>query len=55
MPVSCYTKLDMMQPCGHLLSKDCPFDSLECDVFLCYCNFPIWCPESGEVFDCMDS
>ena len=22
-----------MQPCGHLLGKDCPFDSLACDVF----------------------
>ena len=21
--------------------------SLVCEVFLCYCHFPIWCPGSG--------
>ena len=26
-----------------------------CDVFLCFCHLPIWCPGSGVVFDCMDS
>ena len=25
------------------------------DAFLCFCHFPIWCPGSGVVFDCMDS
>ena len=54
MSASCYKKLDMMQPCGHLLGKGWSFGSLVCDVFLCYCNFPIWCPESGVVFDCVD-
>ena len=29
--------------------------SLVCDVFLCFCDFPIWCPASGVVFDCIDS
>ena len=29
--------------------------SLVCDVFLCFCHFLIWCPESGVVFDCIDS
>ena len=44
-----------MQPCGHLLGKGRPFGSFVCDAFLCYCNFPIWWPESGVAFDCMDS
>ena len=26
-----------------------------CDVFLCFCHFPIWCSGSGVVFDCIDS
>ena len=26
-----------------------------CDVFLCFCDFPIWCPGSGVVFICIDS
>ena len=26
-----------------------------CDVFLCFCHFPMWCPGSGVVFDCIDS
>ena len=26
-----------------------------CDVFLCFCHFPIWCPGLGVVFDCIDS
>ena len=55
MPASYYTKLDMMQPYGQLLGKDRPFGPLVCDVFLCYCNFLIWCPELGVVLDCMDS
>ena len=24
-----------------------------CDVFLCFCHFPICCPESGVVYDCI--
>ena len=23
--------------------------------FLCFCHFPMWCPGSGVVFDCIDS
>ena len=26
-----------------------------CDVSLCYCHFPIWCPWPGVVFDCINS
>ena len=28
---------------------------LVCDVFLCFCHFPIWCPRSGDVLDVIDS
>ena len=24
---------------------------LVCDVFLCFCHFPMWCPGSGVAFD----
>ena len=33
------------QPCGHLMGKDCPFGSLVCDVFLCFCHLPMMCPD----------
>ena len=26
-----------------------------CVVFLCFRHFPIWCPQSGVVLDCLDS
>ena len=44
-----------LQPCGHLLGKGWPLGSLVCDVFLCYCHFPMRCPGSGVVLDCIDS
>ena len=25
------------------------------DVFLCFCHFPMWCPGSGVVLNCIDS
>ena len=28
--------------------------SIVCDVFLCFCHFPTWCPGSGVVLDCID-
>ena len=37
-----------LQPCGHLLGRGLPLD---CDVLLCYCHFPVWCPWSGVVLD----
>ena len=44
-----------LQPCGHLLGKGWPLGSLVCDVFLCYSHFPMCCPGSGLVLDCIDS
>ena len=29
--------------------------ALVCDVWLCFCYFPIWYPETGLVLDCIDS
>ena len=26
-----------------------------CYVSFCFCHFPVWCPRSGVVLDCMDS
>ena len=44
-----------LQPCDHVLGKGRPLGSLVCDVLLCFCHFPIWCPGSGVVFDCMNT
>ena len=44
-----------LQPCGHLLGKDCHLDSLVCDVFLCFMSLPHIVVGSGVVLDCMDS
>ena len=41
-----------VQSCDNLLAKDWHFDSLVRFVFLCFCHFSIWCPESGEIPDC---
>ena len=38
-----------LQPCGHLLGKGLPLGSFVCDVFLCCCHLPIWCPGTGVV------
>ena len=43
-----------LQPWGHLLGKGRPIGSLVFAVFLCFCHFPIRCPGSGVVFDCID-
>ena len=29
--------------------------ALVCDVYLCFCHFPMWYPESGVVLDCIVS
>ena len=47
--------LFLVQPCDYLLGKGWPLGSLVCDVFLCFCHFPIWCPGSGVLLDSMDS
>ena len=44
-----------MQPCVNLLEKGWPLGSLVCDVFLCFCHFPIWCPGSGVILTCLNS
>ena len=46
-----YCLIYSLQPCVHLLENICP---LVCDVFLCFCNFPV-CPRPGVVQDCNDS
>ena len=28
---------------------------LVCDVYLCFCHFPMWYPRSGVVLDFIDS
>ena len=28
---------------------------LVCNVLLCFCHFPVWCPGSDVVLDCIDS
>ena len=40
-----------LQPHDHLLGKGWPLGSFVCDVFLCFCHFPIWCPGSGVVLN----
>ena len=25
------------------------------EIWLCFCHFPMWCPGSGVVLDCIDS
>ena len=32
-----------------------PLGSFVCDVLLCFCYFPMWCPGSGLLLDCIDS
>ena len=29
-----------LQPCGHLLGKDCHLGSFVCDIFFCFVTFP---------------
>ena len=35
--------------------KDWPLGLLVYDVLLCFCQFPMLCPGSGVVLDCIDS
>ena len=48
-----YCLVCVIQPCGHL--KGSFHGSTACDVFLCFCYFPIWYPRSGVVLDCIYS
>ena len=38
----------------HSPKKGYPLGSLVCDYLLCFCHFPLWCPGSGVVLDCID-
>ena len=38
--LACYLVYSL-QPCGHLLGKGWPLGFLVCDVFLCFCHFPV--------------
>ena len=46
--LSCFLACSL-QPCGHLLAKGWPLDSLVCDFLLCFVTFPcgvlgqVWC------------
>ena len=55
--VSClsYFLVCLLQRCGYLLGKGRPLGSLVCYVLLCFCHFPMWCPGSSVVLDCIDS
>ena len=54
--VSClsYVLVCSLQPCGHLLGKGWPLGSLVCYVLLRFWHFPMWCPGSNVLFDCID-
>ena len=39
-----YCHICFFQPWWHLLGKGWRLGFLECDVFLCFCHFPIRCP-----------
>ena len=40
---------------GSLLGNEKAIGSFVCDVFLCFCPFPMWYAGSGVVLDCIDS
>ena len=48
--LSCLFIAALSSPSGEGLTS-C---SIVCDVFLCFCHFPMWCPRSGVVFDRID-
>ena len=37
------------------VGEESPLSSLECDDVLCFCHFPIRCPGSGVLLDCINS
>ena len=49
--LSCLSIAVLLPPAG----EGWPLGSLVCDVFLCYSHFPMCCPGSGLVLDCIDS
>ena len=49
--LSCLFIAALWSPAG----KGWALGSLMCGVFLCFCHFPIGCPDSGVVLDYIDS
>ena len=49
----------MSVPCSPVITccVKSDFVTLVCEVFLCFCHFPIWClrPVVVHVLDCIDS
>ena len=44
-----------LRPCSHPQGKGQTLGSLVCCILLRFCHFPVWCPMSGVVLDCIDS
>ena len=51
LTIICVLIAALQSPAG----KDRPLGSLVCEVLLCFCQFPMWCPGSGVVLYCIDS
>ena len=41
--------------CLFIVALWSPVGYLVCDVLLCFRHFPMWCPGSGVVLDCIAS
>ena len=46
----CYLCFTSLQACDHLLGKGWSLG----DVSSCFCHFPIWCPGTVVILDCID-
>ena len=44
----------VMLSCMFIAALLLPLGTLVCDVLLYLCNFPVECPRSGVVLDCID-
>ena len=49
--LSCMFIAALWSPAGKGLNSGSPV----CDVFLYFCHFPMWCPGSDLILDCIDS
>ena len=56
---ACLCHFVMSVSCSHVVTcrKRGDFLALLYVLFscVCFCHFPIWCPGSGEVLNCIDS
>ena len=48
--LSCQFIAALWSPAGKGLTSWLPL----CVMFMCFCYFPVWCPVSGVVLDCID-